>query len=238
MATINLLYRDSYAINEDIVIRIPTVREVLQDEDNYYGLVYSLTSMPIDRMVQLDDLGIDFTQISDYDLFLLFFSAIRTQDTHLIFGDLDLSKFALAESDDGGSFVLVDTENDVVIDRRVQLQIAATLRRIHHLEKNRRRPGNKEAQDFMLQVEREKMKRQKKRSTFSNLESLIVALVNTEQFCYRYDDVLDLTIYQFNESVRQIVYKVEYDNRMRGVYAGTISAKDLSQDDLNWLIHK
>lgn len=238
MATINLLYRDSYAINEGIVIRIPTVREVLQDEDNYYGLVYSLTSMPIDRMVQLDDLGIDFTQISDYDLFLLFFSAIRTQDTHLIFGDLDLSKFALAESDDGGSFVLVDTENDIVIDRRVQLQIAATLRRIHHLEKNRRRPGNKEAQDFMLQVEREKMKRQKKRSTFSNLESLIVALVNTEQFCYRYDDVLDLTIYQFNESVRQIVHKVEYDNRMRGVYAGTISAKDLSQDDLNWLVHK
>lgn len=238
MATINLLYRDSYAINEDIVIRIPTVREVLQDEDNYYGLVYSLTSMPIDRMVQLDDLGIDFTQISDYDLFLLFFSAIRTQDTHLIFGDLDLSKFALAESDDGGSFVLVDTENDVVIDRRVQLQIAATLRRIHHLEKNRRRPGNKEAQDFMLQVEREKIRRQKKRSTFSNLESLIVALVNTEQFCYRYDDVLDLTIYQFNESVRQIVHKVEYDNRMRGVYAGTISAKDLSQDDLNWLVHK
>lgn len=238
MATINLLYRDSYAINEDIVIRIPTVREVLQDEDNYYGLVYSLTSMPIDRMVQLDDLGIDFTQISDYDLFLLFFSAIRTQDTHLIFGDLDLSKFALAESDDGGSFVLVDTENDVVIDRRVQLQIAAALRRIHHLEKNRRRPGNKEAQDFMLQVEREKIRRQKKRSTFSNLESLIVALVNTEQFCYRYDDVLDLTIYQFNESVRQIVHKVEYDNRMRGVYAGTISAKDLSQDDLNWLVHK
>lgn len=238
MATINLLYRDSYAINEDIVIRIPTVREVLQDEDNYYGLVYSLTSMPIDRMVQLDDLGIDFTQISDYDLFLLFFSAIRAQDTHLIFGDLDLSKFALAESDDGSSFVLVDTENDIVIDRRVQLQIAATLRRIHHLEKNRRRPGNKEAQDFMLQVEREKMKRQKKRSTFSNLESLIIALVNTEQFCYRYDDVLDLTIYQFNESVRQIVHKVEYDNRMRGVYAGTISAKDLSQDDLNWLVHK
>ena len=151
---------------------------------------------------------------------------------------MDLSKFALAESDDGSSIVLVDAENDIVIDRRVQLQIAATLRRIHHLEKNRRRPGNKEAQDFMLQVEREKMKRQKKRSSFSNLESLIIALVNTEQFCYRYDDVLDLTIYQFNESVRQIVHKVEYDNRMRGVYAGTISAKDLSQDDLNWLVHK
>lgn len=238
MATINLLYKDSYPINEDIAIRIPTVGEVLEDEDNYYSLVYTLTSMPIDRMVQLDELGIDFTQINDYDLFLLFFAAIREQDTHLIFGDLDLKKFALAESEDGSSIVLVDSENDIVIDRRVQNQIAATLRKIHHLEKNRRKPANEEAKDFMLQVERDKMQRHKKRTSFSNLESLIIALVNTEQFNYRYDNVLDLTIYQFNESVRQIVHKVDYDNRMRGVYAGTISAKDLSQDDLNWLIHK
>jgi hypothetical protein len=25
---------------------------------------------------------------------------------------------------------------------------------------------------------------------------------------------------------------------MHGIYAGTVSAKDLSQDDLNWLTHK
>lgn len=238
MSTINLLYKDRYAINDDIVIRIPTVREVLEDEDTYYSLVYTLTSMPIDRMVQLDDLGIDFTTINDYELFLLFFAVIKEQDTSLIFGDLDLSRFKLAASEDGESLVLLDSEHDIVIDRRVQGQIAATLRKIHHLEKNRRKPANNEAKEFLLQVEREKLERHPRRSTFSNLESLIIALVNTEQFCYRYDNVLDLTIYQFSESVRQIVHKVDYDNRMRGVYAGTISAKELSQDDLNWLVHK
>lgn len=237
MATLNLLYKDSYAINDDISIRIPTVKEVLEAEDNYYGLVYALTAMPIDRMVQLDDLGIDFTQISAYELFLLFFPAIREFDTSLIFGGLDLKKFELASGEDESSLVFVDAENDIVIDQRVYAQITATLRKIHHLEKNRRKPANKEAKDFMLQVERDKLKRQK-RSTFSHLESLIVALVNTEQFCYRYDNVLDLTIYQFNESVRQVVRKVDYEHKMAGVYAGTISAKDLSQEDLNWLIHK
>lgn len=237
MATLNLLYKDSYAINDDISIRIPTVKEVLEAEDNYYGLVYTLTAMPIDRMVQLDDLGIDFTQISAYELFLLFFQAIREFDTSLIFGGLDLKKFELASGEDESSLVLVDAENDIVIDQRVYMQIAAALRKIHHLEKNRRKPANKEAKDFMLQVERDKLKRQK-RSSFSHLESLIIALVNTEQFCYRYDNVLDLTIYQFNESVRQVVRKVDYEHKMAGVYAGTISAKDLSQEDLNWLTHK
>lgn len=238
MPTLNLLYKDKYCINDSIAIRIPTVREVLEAEDTYYSLVYTLTSMPIDRMVQLDDLGIDFTQINDYELFLLFFSAFRDQDVSLIFGDLDLTKFNLAASEDGESIVLLDSEHDIVIDRRIQSQIASTLRKIHHLEKNRRKPANKEAKEFMLQVEREKLQRQSKRPSFSYLESLIIALVNTEQFCYRYDNVLDLTIYQFNESVRQIIHKVDYDNKMRGVYAGTVSAKDLSQDDLNWLIHK
>lgn len=238
MGTINLLYKDSYPINKDISIRIPTVGEVLEDEESYYGLVYALTAMPVDRMVQLDDLGIDFTQISDYELFLLFFTAIREQDTHLIFDDLDLRKFAFAKRESEDSIVLVDSGSDMVIDRRVQGQIAATLRKIHHLEKNRRKPGNKEAQSFMLQVERDKLSRQKRRSSFSNLEGLIVALVNTEQFSYRYDEVLNLSIYQFNESVRQIAHKIDYDNKMRGLYSGSICAKDLSQDDLNWLMHK
>ena len=44
--------------------------------------------------------------------------------------------------------------------------------------------------------------------------------------------------YQFNESVRQIIKKIDYDNKMHGIYAGTVSAKDLSQDDWNWLTHK
>ena len=65
---------------------------------------------------------------------------------------------------------------------------------------------------------------------------MIISVVNTEQFKYNYESVKSLTIYQFNESVYQIVRKVDYDNRMHGVYAGTIDAKELKQDDLTWLI--
>ena len=72
----------------------------------------------------------------------------------------------------------------------------------------------------------------------SQLESLIIAMVSTEQFKYNFEEVKKLTIYQFNESVRQIIKKVEYDNRMHGIYSGTINAKDLNKDDLNWLTHK
>lgn len=237
MSTINLLYKNEYKITDKISIVIPTVGEVVDNEDDYYSMVASLTSMPIDMMVQLDDIGIDFTQITEYDLFLIMFHGLQMMDTRLIFGDLDITKFQRAINDNTNDTVMIDTENDIVIDRAVHHKIAETLRSIHHLEKNKRMPANEDARVYMLERARIKAKR-RKRKKMSELEDLIIALVNTEQFKYNFDETRDLTIYQFNESVRQVVSKIEYEHRMNGVYAGTISAKELSQDDLNWLKRK
>ncbi len=244
MTTRKFLYEKQYELKqvkkgkEKIRIIIPTVGDILDHEDEYYDLVSILTAMPIDLMVQLDDAGVDFTTINEYELFLRLFPVIKQQDTRLIFGDLDLSKFKVAVSEEQNSLVLINTETEVEINRAVQMEIASVLRKIHHLEKNRKKPANQEAKEYMLERAREKLKRKKRRVQDSHLESLIVALVNTKEFKYDFEETRGLSIYQFNESVRQIIKKVDYDNRMFGVYSGTISAKDLSQDDLNWLIHK
>lgn len=237
MSTLNLLYQHSYAVNKNIRVMIPSIGEILENEDQYYTMVSMLTAVPYDMMVQLDDAGIDFTKINEYDLFLLLFDSLKKMDTRLIFGDLDLNAFRIAVNEASNAVVLINRDG-VVIDRVTQNQIAATLRRLHHLEKNRRKPGNEDAKEYLLRREREKMKRHKNRKTDSQLESLIVALVNTKEFKYDYETVKGLTIYQFNESLHQILKRVEYDNRMYGVYAGTVKVSDLSQDDLNWLTHK
>ena len=238
MAIQNLLYKREYQINDSIKIIIPTIGEIMENEENYYSLISVLTSMPIDMMVQLDDAGIDFTTINEYDLFLLIFDSIKSMDTSLIFGDLDLTRFKMAINNQNGNVLLVDEENDIKIDRAIHGRIADTLRIIHHLKKSRKKPANPEAQQFMLERARHKLKRRKNKAESSQLEPLIIAMVNTEQYKYNFEETKDLTIYQFNESVRQIIKKVDYSNRMYGVYAGTIDVKDLSQDDLNWLVHK
>lgn len=227
-------------INDYIGVRIPTVGEIVDCEDAYYDLVSLLTAMPIDMMVQLDDAGIDFTTIDEWSLFLLLFDTLKTRDTSLILGTLDLHTFCRMVNPQNGQTVLVGRQDgvEVRIDRAIHAQIAETLRTIHHLTPNRRTPANAEAKEYMLSRARKKLRRQRMRPTESQLEGLIVAMVSTEQFHYDFTSVRTLSIYQFNESVRQIVKKVDYDNRMYGVYAGTVNAKDLSQDDLNWLTHK
>ena len=238
MATLNLLYKQEYAINEHIKIQIPTVGEVLDNEDDYYTMVTMLTAMPVDMMVQLDDIGVDFTAINEYELFLILFNALKDKDTSLIFGELDLKPFRSAVNPQNNTIVLRDKETGVVIDRGIQGQIASVLRKIHNLKRNNRKPANQEAREYMLQRAWENLRRRSKRMNDSQLEELIVAMVNTEQFHYGFEGTRELSIYQFNESVRQVIKKIDYDNRMHGVYAGTVNAKELSQDDLNWLTHK
>lgn len=238
MSTLNLLYQRQYQINDEIGIVIPTVGEIIDNEDNYYSLVSTITAMPIDFMVQLDSIGVDFTSINEYDLFLLMFETIKSNNTQLIFGDLDLTKFEIAVNEQNGKMVLIDRENEIIIDRAIHNQIASVLRKIHHLEKNRRKPANDEAKEYMLKRAKEKQRRNRNRKSTSHLESLIVAMVNTEQYKYDFERTKELSIYQFNESVRQVIKKVDYDNKMYGVYTGNINAKELSQDDLNWLTHK
>lgn len=236
--TRNILYKRVIPITENIGVYVPFVGEVLACEDEYYSLVSMFTAMPIDYLVQLDDAGIDFTAIDEWQMFLLFFNGLKSRDTRMVLGDLDLSFFEIGINEQNGQVVLVDTEHDICIDRLIHSMIADALRKIHHLEKNRRKPANEDAKQYMLERARKKMKRRQKKVEDSQLESLIIAMVNTEQFKYDFEGTLELSIYQFNESVRQIIKKVDYDNRMYGIYAGTVNAKDLNPDDLNWLIHK
>ena len=156
MPTLNLLYQRQYKINDAISITIPTVEEIINNEEAYYALVSTITAMPIDFMVQLDSIGIDFTSISEYDLFLLMFETIKSKDTTLIFGNLDLTKFEIAVHEQNGTMVLIDRENEIVIDRAIHNQIAAVLRKMHHIERNRRKPANEEAKKYMLKRAKEK----------------------------------------------------------------------------------
>lgn len=232
-----LLYADRYQINDKIYVRIPTVGEVLENEDAYFEIVYSIVATPYDMMVQLDESGIDFTKITSFDLFCLLFGHLREMDTSLVFGDLDLTKFRTAVNNQNGNVVLRDEENDIVIDRAIHGQICACLRKLLNIPKTEKTPGNEEARVYMLEKARKKMKRKKRRKqSDSQIEDLIIALVNTAEFPYDYMSVRDISIYQFYASLKQVTHKVKFDKTMIGVYAGTVAFDKLDMDERSWIL--
>jgi len=231
----SMLYQTEHKINEYISVKIPTLDEILDNEDEYYGTIALIVSTPYDMMVQLDDINIDFTQINEWDLFCLLFNELQSRDLSMIFGDLNLGDFKTAVNKQNGNIVLRNPKTGAVIDRAIHGKISRFLREILHLEKNDKKPANEEAKKYMIERARKRLNRNKKRLEKSQLEDYIIALVNTSEFPYDYTSVRGLTIYQFYASLHQIVKKVKFDNLMIGCYAGTVNMKELDQNELNWI---
>ena len=57
-------------ITDHIKIRQPTIGEIEEyGEKEYFSLISIFIATPFDMIAQLDQQGIDFTQITDFDLF-------------------------------------------------------------------------------------------------------------------------------------------------------------------------
>lgn len=231
----SILYKREHKINDYISIRIPTVGEIMENKSDYYTCISLIVSTPFDMMVQLDDIGIDFTTINEWDLFCILFKDLQNRDLSLVFGDLNFADFQLAVNNQNGNVVLLNPKTGAVIDRAIHDQICNFLRKLLHIEKTDKRPANEEAKRYLIDLNRRKQKRRKKNKEDFQLEEYIIALVNTAEFPYNYETTLNLTIYQFYASLRQIIKKVHYDNLMIGCYAGTVNIKEIDQNELNWI---
>lgn len=234
----SLLNLSSIEISPHFFLRIPTVGEILEDESNYYNIVSSFTASPFQYMVQLDDIGIDYTEITDYELFKILFLMNKNSDLSIIFGDLNTRGFNIYLDNQTNTEILYNPTNDITIDELVYNNLADTLRKINLFEKVRSKPGNEKAKKYLLDKEREKQKRnsKKKKKAEPYLEKLVIALVNLKEFQYNYNTCMDLSIYNFNQSFKQIQHKISFDNTMTGVYSGTIdTSKMTNKDVLSWI---
>ena len=234
----NLLKIRDYPITNKISVHIPTVDEIFDFGDQkYYNMVQSLTSTPFDLMVELDDIGIDYETLTDYQMFILMIQSIafNEQDTSILFGDLDLCNFKEAEDTTNGEHILWDEENDIKIDQLVALEICNAIRKIHFWEAPIGKAGNAEAKRYLIERNRLKKKRLAKKQYKSFLENMIISLVNTEEFKYDYESVLNLSVYKLNASWRQIQKKKHWEQTMNGAYFGTVDLSKINLEKISWL---
>ena len=234
----NLLRVDDYRINEKVSVHVPSVDEIFDFGDQkYYSIVQSLVSTPFDLMVELDDVGIDYETITNYQLFMLMFESIamNEKDTSILFGDLNLKNFKEADNLKNGERVLWDQENNIIIDRLIAWEICNAIRKIHFWEETLERAGNAEAKRYLLERKRREKQKLAKKPYKSFLENMIISLVNTEEFPYNYETVGGLNVYKLNASWRQISKKKHWEQTMNGVYFGTVDTTKINLEKINWL---
>jgi len=230
----------AYEINEHISVLNPTLGDICDfGEQEYYSMVTTICAIPDDFKSVLFDIGIDYSEITDFELFIMMSQQLSQKSTAILLGELDFQKLQPFKSSVNDELVMcdvVDGEPVVVMDRAVYSKLTARIRLMHGIkEPEVRKPSNEETKRALIDHERRRLRRRKNKQFESQLLPMVSGMVNQPGFKYSYETVWGLPVAVFNDSVARVQRFLDYNNLMRGLYAGTISQKDISKDDLNWL---
>lgn len=114
------IYRgNDIVISDYIKIHIPTIDEICNyGEQQYNSMVYTLTSVGANLKWQLADIGVDYTEIGEFELFYsLLIRNYTIEQTSILFGDLDFSKFQMYKNTQNDSVCMM--QKITVIDNSI-----------------------------------------------------------------------------------------------------------------------
>ena len=78
---LSLYTGDDICITDKIIITQPTLRQIREfGEKSYFSAIHTFTSVGADMKWQLWDMGIDYTKIDDFDLFIRYISQALSSD--------------------------------------------------------------------------------------------------------------------------------------------------------------
>ena len=230
---IQLYFGDDYIINNQISITQPRMGDIVQcGEAAYFSMVHTLTAIPSDMKSQLWDIGVDWMEIKDFDLFCMLVQTLTPDKTGILFGDLDFSKFRPFKDKDD-NVVLADKESGIIINEAVYLLMVNYLRKLHNITPKVERAKNKLTKQVLIDEDRRKITTNKNKPFKSYLMPLISA-VKVRQG-YTRDYIRNMGLYEFFDDVARLQIIHNADHLLSSVYSGNIDMKKLKKEELNWM---
>lgn len=256
MNKFSLLGKSTYKVNDYITIKIPKIREIWGANDKYEKLYLSMASLfiqtPTDMMIELDDLGIDWTEISEYDLFVIsmgaFLSDINNDNIsatwNSLFEGLDYKDISIQSLQDG-KCAFVNSKNQIIFDLRIYELISDLLCAVLLTSKNREYAKVPEIDTRKYILERARLKHERRLNKLKNtkeitsssaLDGVILFLVNNHNFKYNFETINDLSIYDLYACYKQINKNQEIDGLMTGYWYGNVDLSKISDSKLKRII--
>ena len=259
---LKMYYGYPYWVTDKIEILQPKLGDIIEFGDiKFYSIVSTLCANTTSLRLQLWDMKprIDWTKISDYELFIMLIRGLTPKETHLIFGDLNLSWFKpfIKEEENGeqrivlvniprdenGKELSIDVEKAIIIDELVYTKIADYLRHMFDIHpKEERNVKGKTTKEWIIEEERmnieaEKIRNKGKESKKKSfLFPLISSMLNHPGFKYKKDELKEVGIVEFMDSVKRLQTYESVTALMSGMYSGMLDTSKLNlKEELNWM---
>ena len=236
-------------ITKTITVTQPSIGQIeLFGEQKYFNAIHTLTSVGADLKWQLYDLGIDYTEIDDYELFLKLTSQLLksrkneitdniTEETKQdllcnplgLILNIDLSDYIPCRDTTNDKIILYNKVTDSTIDKAVYLRIVDIIRKMHGLKRNNEMPGNEATKMILIEDARDDYNMSKNKPYKSSLLPLVSSLR-----CSGFKDIWDMKINEFFDSLKRLNKIQESTLLLQGAYSGFASLKGVDKSRLNW----
>lgn len=257
------IYRgDGIVVNKNITITIPTIEQIADfGEQTYFNAVQTFTAVGADLKWQLWDMGVDYTQIEDYELFVRLISQLigsrkelyhdriehpeKYEDTldeadmqrllinpmQLLFKDFDFSELKAYQMQNG-QLILYNPEKDFTFDRMIYSVCVDIIRKLHGFERNNQMPANERTKMDLIEDARDEAMASKYKQFKSVLKPLISTLQVSSGQCGD-QRIWEMPISAFFDNVRRIGKIQDARLLLQGAYSGFANLKGVDKDRLD-----
>lgn len=233
VSELELYFGDDYVINDNIKIHQPLIGELVKCEREYFSMVHTLTAISSDMKSQLWDMGYDWCEVEDFDLFIMLSQSLTPDKTGVLFGDLDFSKMRPFRSKQNDEIVLADPETGVIIDKLIYTRIVNYLRKLHNITPKVEKTKSKTVKKWLIEEDRKKIETSKDKPFKSYLLPLISAIKVKQG--YTKDYVKNMGLFEFFDDVNRAQIIDQANHLLNGAYCGMADLKKVPKKDFNWM---
>jgi hypothetical protein len=240
---LQMYFGEDYTVGKSgIVIHQPKIWDIVTfGEKKFYEMLNVFITNPTVYRVPLWKAGKDWTKVSDYELFLqlLLQSNLTPDVSGLIFGELDFTKFNPYKRQnevDGNlveDIVLLNQEQQVLIDEEVYTHIACYLRTMFNIFPKVERAKGRTTKEWMIEEDIQKAKEQKPQE--SMLLPMISFCLNHPGFKYKKEELKNMGIVEFNDSVQRLLVYESTNALMKGIYSGFVDSSKIPKQEFNFM---
>lgn len=228
-----LYFGNPYVVNDYITITIPKIGEVVEfGERQYYSMVHTISAIPSEMKSQLWDIGLDWTQITDFQLFMMLAPTLPQDQTSILFGDLDLQAMRPFENRENETVFLYNPETGVIIDELAFGKIHSYLCSAHNLTKKVEKAANEYTKKFMIDEDRQKILHNAKQPYKSFLKPLISSVKC--RMGYTLDYVKNMGLCEFFDDLSRLQIIVNADALLQGTYSGMVDTSKIPKKNFDW----
>ncbi len=138
---------------------------------------------------------IDWTEIEDFDLFIMFSQSMTPDKTGIIFGDLDFSRLKPYKHPQNDEIILVDKDAGIIIDKLIYMRMMTFLRKLHNITPKPEKAKGKRARQAMIDEDRRNRELNKDKPFRSYLLPLISSIKVKQG--YTRDYVKNMGLFEF-----------------------------------------